>query len=80
MSLNSEILKVIDNHIDSQKDKNSKLAVTLTTLKNEIRVLITEESAKSADIAAYQCRICRNISLNLVQSKYCLQCFDLFVD
>lgn len=75
-----EILTTISNYIE-QSDKKSNTYRTLSALKTDIALLVDSKMDKviNKDIC-YQCSICCKICISLKEKKYCLDCYDKFID
>lgn len=80
MSLLEQILNLIGEYLD-KTDKRTTSYQTLLKLRADIMKLVDNTGDKiTTRETTYHCSICRKISVRLRDNKYCLDCFDKFID
>lgn len=80
MNLVEQILTVIGERLAKSKEK-SQAYKALKSLQEEIRAMIEVKSENSLNKDnAYHCSICGKIAVSLRNKKYCMQCFDTYID
>lgn len=80
MNLIEQILTVISERL-KKSNKKSETFKALKSLQEEIRAMIEDKSEKSLNKDhAYHCSICDKITVSLKNKKYCVACFDKYID
>lgn len=77
--MNTErVLTLIGEYL-SKANKRSATYKTLLALQEDVKKLVEDEPKPNSD-TAYHCSICGKISVRLMNKKYCLDCYDKFID
>lgn len=71
-----QILTTVDKHL-KKYDEDSKSYKVLLSLREDIAIM---EQPKSEEDDIYRCSICGRSPVKLKDGKYCLDCFDKYID
>lgn len=75
MNLLEQILTLVGQHVAKNKSK------ALKALQNDIKVLVQTSTDESVNKEiSYQCSICGKISVSLKERKYCVSCYDKYIE